>query len=371
MAIQALQIINFRNLLAVECHPVPAGLNIISGENGSGKTSLLEAIYYLSHGRSFRSGNANKLINHEQTKFSLYASLQSQHHVQVPVGVERARNGESTLRVASKEVNSVREAAEYLPIRMINAHSYSLLEAGPQYRRQYLDWGLFYHYPHFFNAWRHFERALKQRNILLKARASAAELAAWTQELIKYGNELNLLRQDYVAEISPIIEGCVQQLLGMEPLHLSYYPGWDESVDYEQALAESYADEMRLGYTQCGPHRADLDIAINMIPAKYYLSRGQQKLLICAMILAQGILFTQRNNHNIVYLIDDLPAELDANSRAKLINLLVHQNAQVFITAIESQLVSEGLLSHPHVARKLFHVEHGYLHEQRLTALIA
>lgn len=361
MAIQALSITNFRNLTAVNFNPIMSGLNIITGLNGSGKTSLLEAMYYLSHGRSFRTSSAAKIIHHQEKKFTLFAQLEANGQITVPVGIERNNIGDNKLRLANKDIASIMDIAHYLPMRLINSQSYFLFESGPQYRRKYLDWGLFYQNEQFYPAWRYFHRALKQRNALLKNGCSQNELQPWSLELVRYGNELDILRKKYLQLIRPFFDECVKALLDIENVMVNYFAGWDESMDLGEALAENYHDERRLGFTQCGPHRAELEIAIDMIPVKHYLSRGQQKLLICAMILAQGMLLTQETNKNLVYLVDDLPAELDVYSRKKLLALLAKQNTQVFITAIDSDIVSEVIDNQFQVSQRLFHVEHGTL----------
>jgi DNA replication and repair protein RecF len=120
---------------------------------------------------------------------------------------------------------------------------------------------------------------------------------------------------------------------------------------------------MRFGYTQLGPHRADFDIAIEGTPVKHFLSRGQQKLLICAMIIAQGQLLETHVNKGLIYLVDDLPAELDLISKQKLIALLARQQTQIFITTIESTSICDFFDEKSEVPMKVFHVEHGNIVE--------
>ena len=202
MAIKLLQITAFRNLTQVDFQPIPSGLNVITGLNGSGKTSILEAIYYISHHRSFRSASTAKLIQHQQPKFSLFAHLTQAEALSLAVGMERHTHGETRMRVGEKEATSITEVAQYLPIRLIHSQSYNLFEAGPLFRRKYLDWGLFYQENQFLNTWRHVERALRQRNIVLKEKRTQTELEAWNHEFIRYGLELDALRQRYVERIT-------------------------------------------------------------------------------------------------------------------------------------------------------------------------
>lgn len=368
MAITSLRVTDFRNLAAVDLLPIQRGINVISGNNGSGKTSLLEAIHYLGLGKSFRSSTSSRLIRYSADKFSVFSQLVIDNNRHVPVGVERDLSGSTRIRVSEQDAASITEIASFMPIRVINSHSHSLFESGPVFRRKYIDWGLFYQSEGFLSCWRHYERVLKQRNAVLRDRRPKRELDVWTEELLKYGIELDRLRREYIQEIAPIISEIGLELLGMTDLNIKYQSGWNENKDYASVLADSYHEENRLGYTQYGPHRADLDIASGALPVKHFLSRGQQKLLICAMIIAQGICLDRYVNKSLIYLVDDLPSELDFQSKKKLISLLSKQNTQIFITAIESDSICDFISDKTEVPVKVFHVEHGGVVEMADTA---
>ena len=355
-AITLLQITNFRNIAAATLNPCQG--NIIYGVNGSGKTSLLEAIYYLGVAKSFRGSAPDCLIRQAYPRFSLYAQLLTEHDCPISVGVEREQNNNLRLRVAAGEASSVSELAYLLPVRLIHSHSHHLFEAGPLFRRKYLDWGLFYHYPPFLAVWRQFERTLKQRNANLKEKKSRQELEPWTNELAKFATTIHELRCEYIQYLKPVVLEMVQALLPDFTVDLQYNPGWPGDLSFAELMLRFHPEEYRLGYTLYGPHRADLQVTINQVAVKHILSRGQQKLLICAMILAQGILLSQHTNKTLTYLVDDLPAELDFQSRNKLISLLFKQKSQVFITAIEHENLAQAV-GECAVPMKLFHVEHG------------
>ncbi len=363
MTIYSLRVGQFRNLQTAQIAPVARGLNVISGNNGSGKTSVLEAIYFLGHGKSFRSSLANRLINHDADKFSIFGQVLSELERQVSVGVERERSGSSRLRVDEQEAQSLAEIANYLPIRLIDAQSHELIEGGPAFRRKYLDWGLFYQFPEFMAAWRQYERVLKQRNSILREKRSRHELDAWTNELIKYGLELHQLRTSYVASLLPHLRHFSQNLLGISQLDIVYQAGWEVGQEFATTLQESIFDDYRIGHTQRGPHRADFDLISEGLTLRHILSRGQQKLLICAMILAQGKLLADKGKTGLIYLVDDLPSELDLQSKQKLVSLLTTQNSQIFITAIEKEAICDLVSDKTMVQIKVFHVEHGKIVE--------
>jgi DNA replication and repair protein RecF len=273
--------------------------------------------------------------------------------------MERDRSGAMRLRVAEQNTSSITEIAYCLPLRLINSQSHGLFEAGPIGRRQYVDWGLFYQMTGFFDCWQHFGRTLKQRNAVLRDKRSKQELNVWTDKFVYYGCQLDQWRKEYIGQLIPILQSMVMELLDLTPLDVTYQSGWDSNMDLGTALARCYLEECRLGYTQSGPHRADLDVKIQGTPVKHRLSRGQQKLLVCAMILAQGVLLTHTVNKHLVYLIDDLPAELDKESTQRLVTLLSKQSTQVFMTAIESEVIRESLYSNIHIPVKVFHVKQG------------
>ena len=360
MAFIRLEVSDFRNLLSVKLEPVYQGINLFYGHNGSGKTSFLEAIYYLSLGRSFRSAKIDRIINNNSEKFSLFANSLTIHNQKISVGIEREHNTDIKIRLAGKDIHSIAELASLSPILLINSHCHHFLDAGPVFRRKYLDWGAFYYTNDFLRLWREFQRALKQRNAALRSNTSKKELETWSNELIHRAILLHQFRKDYIHQLLPLLLETIAELVPLPGLEISYQSGWNESLDYQQALAQSLERDMQLGYTQLGPHRADLKVTVNGVPAKDILSRGQQKLFVCAMILTQGALLHRSANKRPIYLIDDLPSELDLMSRSKLMALLSKQEAQVFVTAVDREILKDFLIQSPF---KVFHVEHGEISE--------
>ena len=356
MLISSLDITNFRNLSNVNFSPGHE-LNILCGHNGSGKTNLLEAIYYLGLGRSFRQATLKRIVQHQEDKFSIFSQLVNESEQAISIGIERQISGLNRSRIDHQDILSHADIAYCLPMRIIHAQSHYLFESGPLFRRKYLDWGVFYHAAGFLNCWRQYERVLKQRNSALRNKRSKQELMIWTDELVKYGLMVDQLRREYIDALQPVLIEIATELLSMLQLEIIYHPGWNINQDLVGLFEEGYLDELRCGYTQFGPHRADFDITIDAVSVKHFLSRGQQKLLICAMILAQGILLKKYSKKRLIYLIDDLPSELDEHSKRKLITLLLKQNAQIFVTTIEADTI--GNHANIEVPYQVFHVKHG------------
>jgi DNA replication and repair protein RecF len=363
MPLTRLEITDFRNIETIKLNLCARGFNFFYGLNGSGKTSLLEAIYYLSLGRSFRTSLATRIIRHNTEKFVIFSQL-SLADQSIPVGVERSLQGDIKIRISGKDIHSAVELADLTPVQLINSSCYNLLDAGPAFRRRYLDWGIFYLNKDFLRTWKDYGQILKQRNSALRENKSKKEIDAWTLGLTQQCALLDAYRKDYVAKLTPLLEETVSELLDLHDLKIHYYPGWDKSQNYADLLTQVLAKDMQIGHTQFGPHRADFKITINKVSAKDILSRGQQKLFVCAMILAQGELLNRGLQKRPLYLIDDLPAELDKLSRGKLVKLLAKQDTQIFMTAVEKAALDD-IITTP--TFKMFHVEHGRVVEDVQT----
>ena len=357
--INRIDIHHLRNLTSVNMNPGP-GFNILYGTNGSGKTSFLEALYFLNTGRSFRTRLVHRIIHHEADQFTLFAEATSNDANITKLGVSRTRGGESTLRVNEQTVSSHVEITKQFPLLLISPESHTLISSGPRYRRQFLDWGLFHVEQLFYPQWQRSQRALKQRNAALKA--GYAEISIWDQELVQSALALHEFRENYIALITPIFEKIKQVFLQDIEVTLRYYAGWPKDQDLATLMSNTIDKDRMAGYTHYGPHRADLQIKSHKTPAQDILSKGQQKLVIYALRLAQGILLKALTGQTAIYLIDDLPAELDQHKRQYVIKALKELDAQVFITGTEKEAF--GPAEEINNA-KLFHVEHGMIREQR------
>lgn len=364
MTIKRLTIQNLRNITHIDLEPA-AHLNIIYGDNGSGKTSLLEAISVLSLGRSFRSRKIKSLIQHSQQQLTVFGRLTLQvdpeNHAEIPVGVQRDLQGGGVIKVGGRLVASASELTENLPLQLMNGHSFLLLEGAPQERRQFMDWLVFHVEHDFLHIWKDFQKALKQRNTLLRHdKISRAMLAPWEASLAENAEKLDQMRSQVFAQFMQRFESLVQDFIAIDGLSLDYYRGWERGTAYATSLEQGTERDMHLGYTRVGPHRADIRIMIMGQPAAEILSRGQQKLLVSAMRIAQAVVFQELTARRCVYLIDDLPAELDAHYQKVLASWLDRLGCQVFVTGVDRDTILRAWPD-PAPARTIavFHVEHG------------
>ena len=353
MRLTQLQIKNFRNLEDTQLTPVQ-GVNLIVGDNASGKTSLLEAIYYLSHVRSFRTQYVTDLILRQSPYLQLVANIETAENQTVPFGIRRSRN-KSEIRVNKQPVKRVSDIAAQFPVLAIHPDSYKLITGSPSQRRQYLDWGVFHVEHGFFQAWQRYKKALAQRNASLKSKQKNDVCQLWNNEIHTTAHYIDQLRQQYFDKLSPYFNHLIKQFFGDAIVDIDYKRGWPIDFELIKLLEQNLQKERMKGYTQYGPHRAEITIKVNGQSAQTCISRGQQKLLVALMRLAQAMQFTEATNNSCVLLYDDLPAELDANHRKLILSVLSKMNIQLFLTAIEKQQLDLSAWK----IKKMFHVEHG------------
>ncbi len=277
----------------------------------------------------------------------------------MPLGVQRNRVGDAQIKIGGKVVRTVAELAEQLPLQVITADSFGLLTGSPGARRQYLDWGVFHVEQQFFGQWQRFQRCIKQRNNLLRrGKIFDQELTVWTRDLAQTGTAINEYRKDYFRILSPRFKEIMARLApSLDALELRYQQGWDRQLSYSEALQQGLSADLEQGYTHLGPQRADIRVMSSGHLAAETLSRGQQKLVVCGLKLAQGQLMAQQGRGTCTYLIDDLPSELDDMHSMLVCELLASMEAQVFITCIDHQDIRSIWPETGELA--MFHVEQG------------
>jgi len=326
--------------------------NLISGENASGKTTLLEAIFVLGRGRSFRTAKAEALVRNGASAFLLTGKV-SKDGLQRPLGLRFSRDGIEA-RYGGRPVGGLAELATILPAQAIDPEVHRLIEGGPQERRRFLDWGVFHVEPNFVEHWRRYQRALKQRNAALRAGAAPALVRAWDPELVEAGGLVAAARARYAASLAPHVSATAGRLLGGR-LDISLLQGWSADRSLEESIEASWPRDRERGLTHVGPHRADLAIRFEEAPARDRVSRGQQKLAAAALLLAQLRCDAELGSSVAALLVDDPAAELDAGNLERLLREVVSLPAQLFVTALDPS--NSALASLPDGHR--FHVEHG------------
>src|SRR5271156_3707980 len=338
MSLRRLQVTDFRCLQSATLD-LDSRFTLISGANASGKTSVLEAIYVLGRGRSFRTRRLEHLIRRGSDRFVVFGEVDGFGR-RSSLGVEGSAGGVRA-RLGGAKAVSLAELAPLLPVQIIDPEIHRLIEEGPSRRRRFLDWGVFHVEPRFVDDWQRFQRALKQRNAALKSRQPREVVIAWDSELVRYGEAVSAARSGYVDRLAEQAVNVTRNLLGME-LGLTYRPGWTRDLSFSEALRQSWHHDQERGATQAGTHRAELSIRLDDLAVKDRISRGQQKLLAAALLLAQIRMFPAESPVRPSLLLDDPAAELDNKRLAALINEIGSQAVQLIVTALHPEFSSLG-----------------------------
>src|SRR5271168_3577161 len=338
MSLRRLQVTDFRCLQSAALDLDPR-FTLISGANASGKTSVLEAIYILGRGRSFRTRRLEHLIRRGSDRFVVFGEVEGFGR-RSSLGVEGSVAGVRA-KLDGAKAASLAELAPLLPVQIIDPEIHRLIEEGPSRCRRFLDWGVFHVEPRFVDGWQRFQQALKQRNAALKSHQPRAVTSAWDNDLLRYGELLSATRSRYVELLAGHASVIARNLLGME-LGLSYRPGWTRDMSFAEALQQSWAHDQDSGVTQVGPHRAELSIRLNGLGVKDRISRGQQKLLAAALLMAQVKLFPQDSPVQPSLLLDDPAAELDNQRLTGLITEVSAQSVQLIVTTLHPEFSEFG-----------------------------
>jgi DNA replication and repair protein RecF len=346
MSLLALEVEGLRCLepTSLEFHP---RVNLISGANGAGKTSLLEAVYLLGRGRSFRTRFTERLINHGASRLSVFGRTDDAVFATLGFGFDRKEG--PTARIVGRDARSLAELSEAFPVQVLDPGIHRLVEEGPGQRRRWLDWGVFHVEPGFVGAWSDYNRTLKQRNAALR---SGIDPSPWEPELVRLAEVLSAARARTMAQLGPFWTQTLAALLG-EPVSLGFYRGWGQERGLAEALTLQRAQDLKRGSTGQGAHRFDVQLRIEGRYAREVLSRGQQKLLGAALALAMARLVGSEGRRAPTLLLDDPAAELDRAHTDALMSEIRKMRGQLLVTTIDP---GPGEFGEP---GRAFHVERG------------
>lgn len=380
MALVKLQTQNFRNLA-----PDPVGFspsfNLLYGANGSGKSSVLEAIAYLGLGRSFRVSRHQAVVSHGHSKLTVFGALDSglsnnedqsgtaegSTGIAHRLGISRDVSAKETaLRVDGEAVRSLSSLAMHLPVSVIDPGVFDIVAGGPGKRRQFLDWLVFHVEPSFSVMWQQCQRVTSQRNQTLRnGRLDESLLRVWDSQFGALAETLSDVREQVFRQFKAAFDAVLQELDASwtEGLKLEFYPGWDRSRSLVDILASHREQERRMGHTLYGPNRADIRLKLGGRPVAETFSRGQQKTLVILMKIAQGKVLSDLGKQ-VTFLLDDINAELDVRHRIMLAHKLQDLRCQVFITSIEHPEPDVLWGDRDAPEYRMFHVEHGKLTEE-------
>ncbi|MGK0371283.1 MAG: DNA replication and repair protein RecF [Glaciecola sp.] len=355
---------NFRNFSAVDFSP-HKNLNVIYGDNGAGKSSLLEAIHVLGFGRSFRTSKPDSFISDKQTCAAGFCEFVNEVESS-KLGFTRSKQDGYLFSLDGEKTKKIADIARLLPVQIFTPQSSDLILGPPLGRRRYLDWLLF-HVEHQFQSLNgRYTNCLNQRNALLKQFdfSQAEEFKkqdVWLNQLAELGESITTLRETYISRLNSEISSLYSKFSPELNVVLRYTNGWERSNSLKDSISNKVERDLFKGATSSGPHKADLQFMIDNKNAAEFMSRGQLRLLVSLLLLAEVKLLKELTGKQSVFLVDDISAELDEKTREKFITTVLEQDTQVFVTAIEKQQMS---FVQTYNNKKVFHVKQNRVIEE-------
>ena len=374
MYISKLQIKNVRNLNDVALNDLSA-VNVFTGDNGAGKTSVLEALHIASIGRSFRHQQIKPLLNYDSHFLRVYLECLDDKGISHKVGIERNHKNDYKIRINGQKAPNLASLSLLLPFIVIDSSSFNLLDGSSSERRKFLDWGVFHVEHQFYENWRNYSQILKQRNTLLRQKPNSyALLKAWDGQFADFSVAIEAARirhlRSFATKFNTVLNSLDSDI--QHNLSLIYKNGWgqkfiitDKSEVFAslakdkvlEVLKNNFDKDKKYQRTIDGAHRADIQIIQNKQLVKDTLSRGQKKTVVAALKLTQASLLAEQSSVKPIVLLDDMPSELDKNHLTSFFNYLNRCEYQQFITAVDVQSFDGITLENPH----MFHVEHGQI----------
>ncbi|MFO1436612.1 MAG: DNA replication/repair protein RecF, partial [Gammaproteobacteria bacterium] len=329
-------------------------INVIYGDNGSGKTTILEAAHLLGTGRSFRTSDPDLAIRDGSDEFLIRGTLTHRDGSQLKLGLRR-RDGHTTIRLNQQVLKAATELTRLMPVSVVTPDTHVEMLASPKARRRWLDVTLFHVKPGFLDLWKRYMRGIKHRNMLLRRQANDEALEAWDIEISRSGTELHRARLNILSELSAESQRLLNSIFTGSSNGFVFHQGWAAGTELDAALRRSRDTDRQLGSTRIGPHRADIGLVMDEKPIGTRLSRGQLKLWIGALVLAQAAVVAKASGEAPILLVDDLISDLDAFARQRLLGLLGETKSQLLFTTTEA----ESVPTPEHIPLAVFHVKQG------------
>lgn len=364
MSVARLTTYNFRNLIsvAIDLHPK---LNFFVGNNGSGKSSLLEAIFFLGHGKSFRTSKVEHLASYETDNFVV--SVKDVNDLQLGLS-KNVQSGVTLIKINGERHARLSELAKNIAVQIVTPESFKLFFGGPKERRRFVELGMFHVKHDSTKQWREFNRVLKQRNACIRHNLDKTTFDYWTAMFCQLSEEVADVRNEYITNLIVELPYWLELLLPSiaDKVTVQYLQGWPQKKSLIDSLNDSHEREQAFGYSIYGAHKFDVKFLIAKQALESQLSRGQQKLFLLALTFAQAKLIARVKRVKPILLIDDIGAELDANSRESLSTALSILDCQVIITAIEEGVLQPFITNDLVIDKEssknkyhMFHVKHG------------
>ena len=362
MILKCLYITNHRNL-PLSVLDFSPNVNCFVGANGMGKSNVLDAIYYLSFCRGFATAQDALNINHQSDFFILEADYETESNSQHHVCCALKRGARKRLKIDGKDVKRISEHVGKIPLVMIAPADSALITGGSEERRHFMDMVIMQYNAVYLDSLIRYERALKQRNTLLKQEAEPDEAVMDVIEAMmsETGEVIYNERKRFVEEFQPIFLDLYRRLAGnvTEEVAMSYV-SHGERGDLQSQLRDWRQRERIVGYSLHGVHKDELDLTLNGFAVKREASQGQQKTYFIAMKLAQYVFLKNKGEKMVpLLLLDDIFDKLDSNRVEQIINYVSgNEFGQIFITDTRREHLDQ-VLAATQRDYKLFVVENG------------
>lgn len=336
MIVQRIELVDFRNYERAQ-FDLTAGITAVLGRNGQGKTNLAEALAYLATLTSFRGAPPDALIRAGTETGVIRATVCEDDGREVLIEAELSRLGRNRVQVNRQKLAKTRDLLGVMRVSVFAPDDLVIVKGGPSDRRRFLDDTLVALRTSYDATRLELDRVVRQRNTLLKQAGGrltdevAVTLDVWDARLADVGDQLGYARATLVARCQPMVAEAYEQLAGVSAsVELVYEPEWRQ-VGLVAALAAAREADVRRGVSTVGPHRDEVAIGLNGLPARTHASQGEQRTLALAMRLAAHRLVAERTGSTPVLVLDDVLSELDPGRAAALLGNL--PPGQVVITS--------------------------------------
>ncbi len=324
--------------------PLGDGINVITGPNGSGKSTVLEAAHLLGTGRSFRTQDFETLRRSGARSMVVRGTV-VRDEGNVSVGIDATQGQRTRIRIDGENATSASELARLLPIQLLTPDSLQLITGAPQLRRKLLDLGTYHRFADYGAKTRRYRLALQQLNELLRApKVDASERAGWERETATAGEAVAADRETFFTEWQEALaedQAEWQEALPLvRALSLSLERGWSKSQSLQEALAANHSGDRITKHVRSGPHAADIRLTIDHNVARWHVSRGEAKLLAAFVSFSLGRYLSMSQGTDMVYLVDDVAAELDPQSLDIAAKMMENTGGQVLCSALQESVAT-------------------------------
>lgn len=365
MLIKGLSLRGFRNLVNCDLDTSYKQI-ILKGENGQGKTNLLEAVYLLCYGSSFRTQNLREAIRHGEEFFLLKSTFEDSFKLERKVEISFANGGKKKIKLDDSEIKDRKDLIYSLPCIAFTHDDISFVRGEPENRRRFFDQTMSMYDPSFFDDLRRYKLVLRQRNAAIKEQKYSL-LEVYDEKLANYGLPIMKARRSVINSFSTIFPD-IYNAVSLEDIKIEvkYRSSWNEEMKEEDIidfLKQQREVDIKMSTTTSGPHRDRFIVTDSHGPFVNSASTGQMRLASLVFRSAQATFYRQKTGLNPIFLIDDVLLELDTQKRARYLSYLGHYN-QAFFTFLPDEKYFGSFFDLKDGCSKIYTVRNGKIEDE-------